>query len=137
MIADRDTIIAAWEAFQTRSGGLQRPQTEADYLSLLSLLNELTDAQNCDEEPFASLFDLVSHYLHAWEQEHKDIPIASPAEMLAFYMDQHGLNQSDLEREGIAHRTLLSKILSGKRSISKELAKRLAKRFHTNPGVFL
>ena len=55
--------------------------------------------------------------------------------MLRFLMDQHGLNQEDVG--DCAPQSRISDILSGKRSISKEIAKRLAQRFHVRADLFL
>jgi len=50
-------------------------------------------------------------------------------------MEQHGLNQEDLS--DCAPQSRISEILAGKRSISKETAKRLARRFNVHGDVFL
>jgi transcriptional regulator with XRE-family HTH domain len=60
--------------------------------------------------------------------KHVLIPKAEPREVLRFLMEQHGLKQEDLKH--CAPQSRLSDILTGKRSISKELAKNFARRFH-------
>ncbi len=133
-------VASAWEAFQATAGGIKRPETEAEYEALLRLADELTDRYNCNEEPHASLFDLIAGYLHAWElanePELKD-PDVPPHRMLAYYMEEWGVTQYQLAKEGIVNQGNLSAILQGKRNISKALAKKLAERFEVNVEVFL
>jgi HTH-type transcriptional regulator/antitoxin HigA len=71
----------------------------------------------------------------AYEDEKVQIPEAKPSEVLRFLMEQHGLKQEDLG--DCAPQSRISDILSGKRSISKEIAKQLAHRFHVRADVFL
>lgn len=138
MIQDREGILKTWQEFQGL--GIKRPKSEAEYDDLNQFLNELTDHYNCNQEPYASLFDLVAGYMHEWELEHypelKNIDVP-PHEMLASLMEQHGVSQYQLAQEGIAHQSTLSKILSGERKISKEIAKQLARRFKVSVEVFL
>lgn len=138
MISDR--IVGAWAEFQEHSGGFGRPRTEDDYLQLITLLNDITDNYDCAIEPNGSLFDMISGYMHDWELEHepelKD-PEVSPQDMLASLMDEHQITQNQLSQEGVVDQGNLSRILAGKRNISKELAKRLADRFSVSPDLFI
>ena len=59
--------VEAWRVFQTSSGGVKPPQSEADYERLLAFLSDLTDNYNCNQEPYGSLFDLIAGYVHEWE----------------------------------------------------------------------
>ena len=63
------------------------------------------------------------------------MPIAAPSEVLRYLMDEHGLSQSDFS--GIASQGTISDILSGRRGISKALAKKMAARFQVSAVVFL
>jgi HTH-type transcriptional regulator/antitoxin HigA len=56
-------------------------------------------------------------------------------ELLRFLMDQHGLKQEDLT--DCAAQSRISEILSGKRAISKAIAKNLARRFHVHADLFI
>jgi HTH-type transcriptional regulator / antitoxin HigA len=116
---------------------LRRPESETEYLELIAFLDELTDQHDVNLEPWGSLFDLIAGYIAHWEAAHETIPEATPAQVLASLMAEHGLSQYALDKEGLASQSLLSNILSGKRQISKTLAKRLGNRFHVNPVVFL
>jgi HTH-type transcriptional regulator / antitoxin HigA len=73
--------------------------------------------------------------MEAYEEEHIAIPEAEPKEVLRFLMDQHGLKQADLA--DCSPQSHISAILAGKRDISKETAKNLAKRFNVSTDIFL
>ena len=60
---------------------------------------------------------------------------AEPREGLRHLMAKHGLRQADLA--GIASQGTISDILSGRRGISKALAKKLAAPFHVSAVAFL
>lgn len=60
---------------------------------------------------------------------------ATPAEVLAFLMEGHGLKQTDLA--DLADQGTISRILGGKRSVGKRLAGALAERFGVDRSVFL
>ena len=136
-MTDAVRIVEAWQGFQTEVGGVGRPQTEREYRELLEVLDTLTERYDCNAAPYASLFDLLAVYAQQWEAANELLPSAAPHEMLAFYMEQQGLSQSQLEQEGIADQSTLSKILRAKRGISKALAKKLGQRFKVDPAVFL
>ena len=71
MISER--LAGAWAEFQADSGGVRRPTTDSDYEELITLLNDLTDNFDCTQEPYASLYDLLAGYAHAWELEHEPL----------------------------------------------------------------
>jgi len=59
----------------------------------------------------------------------------SPAEMLAYLVEENGLKQSDLR--DVASQSNISAMLRGKRPIGKTVAQKLAKRFQVSPELFL
>jgi len=77
----------------------------------------------------------IADQVKAYEGERFPIPQAEPPDVLRFLMEQHGLHQEDLS--DCAPQSRISEILAGKRSISKETAKRLARRFNVHGDVFL
>ncbi len=94
-----------------------------------------TDLTQDEAHPLAEVLDLIAMQVKAYEDAHVQIPEAKPHEVLAFLMDQHSLKQSDLD--DCAPQNRISEILSGKRVISKEVAKKLAQRFHVHADLFL
>jgi HTH-type transcriptional regulator / antitoxin HigA len=135
------TFFKRWEAFNEVAAPIFQPiQSEREYEETLELLGDLTDRMVTPEDArYIGLFRLLSERIVAWEAIHEAPYFTdTPGHVtLKHLMQEHGVSQYQLEKEGIANQSLLSKVLSGKRAISKEVAKRLAKRFHVSPAVFL
>jgi len=80
------------------------------------------------------LGNLVTEY----EKQHlPPTPKISGRRLLKFLMKQNELTISALAREIGGHRSNLSAFLSGSRSLSKDVAIALSKRFHINISAFL
>jgi HTH-type transcriptional regulator / antitoxin HigA len=128
-------ILKAWTPFKELIG-VTSVRTEAEYAKAIALIDELLDEVGDDEtHPLAEVLDLIATQVKAYEDEHVQIPDAEPREVLRFLIDQNGLKQDDLG--DVAPQSRISEILSGARPVSKEIAKRLAKRFHVHADLFL
>ena len=136
MITER--AFAAWKGFADT--GIKTPVSEADYEALLAFMDELTSHRDISEQPWSDLFGLVAGYMHGWELANEpDLKAVQvpPHKMLAHYMEQQGVTQYQLGKEGVVDQGNLSAILRGKRGISLELAKKLAARFKVSVEVFV
>ncbi|MHB1515500.1 MAG: helix-turn-helix domain-containing protein [Acidiferrobacteraceae bacterium] len=80
------------------------------------------------------MLNYLADQVKAYEDEHFTVPEAEPREVLRFLMAQHGLKQEDLA--DCAPQGRISDILNGKRSISKDIAKKLARRFNVGADLF-
>jgi HTH-type transcriptional regulator / antitoxin HigA len=103
-------------------------------------MQDLTDRHNCNEEPYASLFDLIVRYMHEWELDNEPklkLMYLEPFERLRFLMERRNISQTALAKEGIVAQSNLSNILSGRVGISKDVAKRLAKYFGVRVETFI
>lgn len=130
-----NAILQAWLPFKELVGvtGVHSEQDYAQACATIEvLLDEIRDAEG---HPLADVLDYLSDQVKAYEDENFVIPEAEPKEVLRFLLEQHGLKQDHLS--DIAPQGRISDILAGKRSISKDIAKRLAKRFHVHADVFL
>lgn len=128
-------ILRAWLPFKQLIG-VTSVRTEEDYAQVRATMDALLDVVGDDEDhPLADVLDYLADRVKAYEDENFQIPEAAPDEMLRFLMEQHGLKQEDLS--DCAPQSRISNILSGKRSISKEIAKKLARRFRVRADVFL
>lgn len=108
----------------------------ADYQRVSKLVESLVDHVREDEaHALAPLLDYLAFQLEMYEAEHVNIPEAEGHEVLRHLMEEHGLNQSSFAGEIPQGR--ISDILSGRRKISKAMAKVFASRFHVNASVFL
>jgi HTH-type transcriptional regulator/antitoxin HigA len=88
-----------------------------------------------ETHPLFSLFEIVMDLIERWEDAHVDIPDVHPREVLRYLLEENGLKQKDLA--DIASPALVSDILSGRREISKKLARSLAVRFNTGIEAFV
>ncbi len=134
-VPDAQAILRAWLPFK-RLVGVTSVRTRKDYAQARATIDALLDEVGDDEtHPLADVLDYIADQVKAYEDDHFQIPEAAPGEVLRFLMEQHGLKQEDLG--DCAPQSRISDILAGKRSISKEIAKRLAQRFHVRADVFL
>jgi HTH-type transcriptional regulator/antitoxin HigA len=116
--------------------GVTSVRTEEDYAQARATIEVLLDEIGDDEShPLADVLDYLADQVAAYEDEHFPIPEAEPKEVLRFLMDQHGLKQEDLA--DCAPQSRIPDILSGRRGISKEIAKKLGRRFHVSAALFV
>lgn len=84
-----------------------------------------------------ALLDLLTNLIRDYEATvYPPRAKSKPHEMLAFLMEQRNLKPSDLWPV-IGSKSRVSEILAGKRSVSKEQAKKLAKFFHVRADLFI
>lgn len=128
-------ILRAWMPFK-EAIGVTSVRSEEDYTRMRAtievLLDEIGDNEN---HPLADVLDYLADQVAAYEDVHHPIQESEPKEVLRLLMDEHGLKQEDLA--DCAPQSRISDILSGRRGISKEIAKKLAKRFNVSAAVFL
>ncbi len=82
------------------------------------------------------LLELLVVLIETYEDEHYPIPELSPIEVLKFLMEERKLKQSDLFHV-FGSSGITSEVVNGKRSISKEQAKKLAKHFKVSVELFI
>ena len=111
-------------------------RNEREYTRAIKRLNELLDEVGTNERhPLYTLLDTLGTVIHAYEERHLLEPEASGPEMLHFFMEEHGLRQSDLPELG--SQRVVSEILNGKRELNATQIRALATRFHVSPAVFV
>ena len=109
---------------------------KAEYLAAVETLNQLLDAGGAHEShPLAGLVEALGELIHAYEKRQAPMPDSEPRAVLRYLMAEHALVQNDLG--DIASQGTISDILSGRRGISKSLAKKLAARFNVSAEAFL
>lgn len=124
----RDSLPAALTPIET---GEQLARATADLEALLNEIGE--DAAH----PLGDLARLLIERITAYEAAAHPIPEATPAQMLAFYMESHDLTQAQLaELTGFAQ-PMISRFLTGKREIGTDHARVLARVFGVQPGMFV
>ncbi|MEK6300054.1 MAG: transcriptional regulator [Acidobacteriota bacterium] len=111
-------------------------RNEREYDQAVKRLNNLLDEIGTDERhPLYGLLDTLGTLIHAYEEEHLEIPEASGPEMLRFFMDEHELKASELPELGSQH--AVSEILRGKRELNARQIRAVATRFHISPAAFI
>jgi HTH-type transcriptional regulator / antitoxin HigA len=111
-------------------------RNEREYRAAVKRMNELLDEVGANEKhPLYSLLDTLGTLIHAYEEEHIQIPSSTGAEVLHFLMEEHGLTQSDLPEVG--SQGVVSEILNGKRELNVRQIRALADRFRVSPAAFV
>jgi len=104
--------------------------------------NLLEEAEDSPDDPLNAVIEMLSHAIEAYENEDEELTafekraMDQPADlaMLRLLMDQHGLGTADLPE--IGSKSMVSRVLSGKRSLNKKHIQALSERFGINPGLF-
>jgi HTH-type transcriptional regulator/antitoxin HigA len=134
MAADPKEILKAWKPFK-KALGVTSVRTKREYARARATMDALLDAIAGDEShPLAEVLDYLADRIRVYEEGHVQIPDADPGEVLRFLMEQHGLKQDDLA--DCAPQSRISDFLSGKREVSKNVAKKLAARFNVRADLF-
>ena len=79
--------------------------------------------------------ELLTLLVERYEEEQYTLPKASPAEVLRFLLDRHGLRQRDIAGD-LGGESVVSEVLSGKRKLNTAHIEQLSKRFNVSPAVF-
>ena len=135
MNAALNKIAPAWKTIEqvARLGPIKN---KAHYSEIAALSGVLIDEVGASAaHPLASLLYIVGDLIRDYDEKHHPIPNASPAEMVTFLMEQHGLRQSDLPEIGA--QSVVSDILNGKRDLNARQIKLLCERFGVAAGAFL
>ena len=111
---------------------------EKDYEQMIADVQpQIVEASNDPHKPLDELLQiklaLIEHYEnHRYEIEDSDI---SPLDVLKDLMERHDMTASDLGRL-LGDRSLGSRILRGKRELSKKHIQILSERFKVSPSLF-
>lgn len=103
-------------------------------LAIVESLMEKGEGKLTPEED--ALLELLADLIQDFEEKAYPIPKSDPHKMIAYLLEQRGLAPKDLWPV-IGSKSRVSEILAGKRSITKEQAKRLAEFFHVGVDLFI
>ena len=104
-------------------------------LAIVETLIEKGERNMTAEE--GQLLDLLTNLIRDYEATaYPPREKSKPHEMVAFLLEQRDLAPKDLWSV-LGSKSRVSEILSGKRSISKDQAKKLAEFFHVGAGLFI
>lgn len=80
--------------------------------------------------------ETIALLIEVYEKQHFTAPTVSPVEMIKGLLEQRGLKHRDL-LDVFKHESTVSNVMSGKRALTVEQIRRLAKKFHVSPAVFI
>ena len=113
------------------------PRTEEENERLLAEIEKLMakGEKNLSPEEDA-LLELLTQLVETFEKRVYPREKTSPAELVAFLLEQRQLSPSDLWSV-LGSKGRVSELLSGRREVSKDQAKRLGAFFHISPAAFI
>ena len=98
-------------------------KTEKDYEEALKLADKLFDAD--PDTPEGDILELIVTLIEIYEKEHYPIDNPSPLAAIKFRMEQLNLTQKDLIPI-IGSKSKVSEVLSGKRTLSLNMIRKLS-----------
>ncbi len=136
-------IVDAYQAFMATAQPLVNIQTDKQYAEALETLEQILEsASDTPDDPLNPLIDMLSHAIERYEDrddelsrfieeaDSTDVDVA----LIRTLMRQHKLTGSDLPE--IGDKTMVSRVLSGKRVLSRQAIEKLSERFGLRPGMF-
>ena len=103
------------------------------YISLLEELDGKGTRMTVAERRMAELLTLL---IQDFEDKHYALKASSPVDVLNELMSANGLKQKDL-LDVFGTPSIVSEVLHRKRQLTTEHIRRLSRRFHVSPEVFL
>ena len=132
----RDDIAQAWGVLHSALGLSDRIRDEEQYRNMSEFVESIVEfLPDNENEPLWGLVEIIADQIKKYEIRHYPSTEVSGADMLRFLMEQHGLKQSDLTV--IGGQSVVSGILSGKRSLNVRQIRALSKRFGVSPAAFV
>ena len=130
-----DNTIQHWKHI---SSVIHEPQNMDDYEELSGFLDRLLDIVGENEShELMGLVDVISHMIVMYDEEHFEaLENGSGIDALKFLMQQHKLNQGDLNNE-VGSQGVVSEILNGKRQLNITQIRKLSERFKVSPITFI
>jgi len=113
-------------------------RSEEDYDRMLSDVQPLMmEAAKNPDKPLSELLQIKIALIEHYESRYHRIETSdfTPVEILKDLLEHHNMHSSDLGRL-LGDRSLGSRILSGKRALSKRHIQILAKHFNVSPALF-
>ena len=116
---------------------LLRPiEDDAHYDEVAAFLDEVLEQRRGDApDTLDSLIDYTTTLIADYDALHMKVPEAEAKDVLAFLMEERGLKQTNLAH--LIPQSVLSQLLSGKRTFSANHARTLGEYFGVSPAVFL
>ncbi len=136
MIKEKNEIKRTIKVWSTVSKVVSTIHTEAHYKKAISMLDKLIDEITEKSDPIKeSLIDTLGTLIKDYEDRTIKEPKGDSVGALKYLLEEHGLNQSDLQE--IGSQGVVSEILNGKRKLNLRQVVALSNRFSVSPSVFI
>ncbi len=136
-------IVDAYQIFLATAQPLINIDTDEQYEVVLETLEQvLESASDTADDPMNPLIEMLIQAIDRYESRDEELVAfiaeadAVPADvaLLRTLMKQHCLTGSDLPE--IGDKTMVSKVLNGKRVLSRQAIEKLCERFNLRPAMF-
>ena len=116
----------------------KRIKTEVQYNDYVNRMEELdgliVENQNTELEEEIDLLQLL---VEDYEEKYVVTKVSSPSELLKLLLKEHKITANDLAKEFEISKSVISEVLSNKRSISKSFALKISNKFKVRLEHFL
>jgi len=137
-------LVDAYETFMQTAHAYMNLSNEEDYNAALVALEEILEAaEDTAKDTLNPLIEILSQAIGVYEEQDEELVAfleeadATPFDvaLLRTLMRQHELTGSDLPE--IGDKTMVSKVLNGKRILQRHAMELLGERFGIRPAMFL
>jgi HTH-type transcriptional regulator/antitoxin HigA len=111
-------------------------RSEAENARYIAMLEELDSKGNRMTTAERRMADLLTLLIENFEEKHYALKASSPVDVLNELMLANGLKQKDM-LDVFGSPSIVSEVLHGKRHLTTEHIRRLSRRFHVSPEVFI
>jgi HTH-type transcriptional regulator / antitoxin HigA len=111
-------------------------RSEAENARYIAMLEDLDSKGNRMTAAERRIADLLTLLIEDFEEKHYALKAASPVEVLNELVSANNLKQKDL-LDVFGTPSIVSEVLHGKRQLTTEHIRRLSRRFHVSPEVFI
>ena len=111
-------------------------RSEAENERYIAALEELDSKGSRMTAAERRMADLLTLLIEDFEEKHYAVKAASPVEVLNELMEANSLKQKDM-LDVFGTPSIVSEVLHGKRQFTTEHIRRLSRRFHVSPEVFI
>jgi HTH-type transcriptional regulator/antitoxin HigA len=111
-------------------------RNEAENQRYISMLEELDTKGNRMTAAERRMAELLTLLIEDFEEKRYALKTSEPLEVLIELMNSNNLKQKDM-LDVFGTPSIVSEVLSGKRQLTTEHIRRLSRRFHVSPEVFI
>ena len=111
-------------------------RSEAENERCIRRLEELDRKGGCMSAAERRMAELLTLLIEDFEEKHYALKASSPVDVLQELMQANNLKQQDLI-DVFGTPSIVSEVLNGKRQFTTEHIRRISRRFHVSPEVFI